>query len=231
MRKIANFNVRRRDWGWRRALHWEVMSGLAWLGIRVHYVNIGADMQQIIGEEKPEVSPEYDTRMIGFDEIVSYVDRVPGLSRENLETAFGRGDVCAANFYHGELVGFSFCSYTRARVTDQLDVLVPEGFRYGYKGWTHPDHRRANLQLMRSYVRRIANPADRDKRSLEYIETHNYASLLHRYRHPVSRKIRAGFAGWITIGGRQIPFSTRHARWVGFLFVRKGDLRRRQYIL
>ena len=82
----------------------------------------------------------------------------PDLSRAFLETAFGRGDRCTANFFHGRLVGYSFNAYVRARVNDQLDVLVPPGFRYGYKSWTHSEHRRANLSRMRGYVRRKTLP-------------------------------------------------------------------------
>ncbi len=39
-----------------------------------------------------------------------------------------------------------------------------------------------------------------------------------------------GLCGWITLFGRQIPFNTRRAKWIGFELVRKEDHRRRQYI-
>jgi hypothetical protein len=107
---------------------------------------------------------------------------------------------------------------------------VPAGFRYGYKGWTHPDHRRQNLSRMRGFVRRSCVAKDHQVRTISYIETHNYASLLHSYRSPTLRSIRMGFAGWITLFGRKIPFNSRHARWVGFEFVRKHDPGRRQYV-
>lgn len=155
MSKLANFNARKRDWGLLRALHWEHMNLWAKLGIRVHYVDVGASMREIIGEEAPSSPAAYQTRLVDIDDLLPFASRVPDLSREFLETAFERGDVSAANFYAGDLVGFAFWSFTRARATDQLDVLVPEGFRYSYKAWTHPDHRRANLSSMRSYVRRV----------------------------------------------------------------------------
>ena len=231
MSKLANFRARKREWGFKRALHWEQMNLLATLGIRVHYVDVGASIRQIVGEEEPEVPPGYETRMVDFDDLLAYSERVPDLSQEFLETAFGRGDIGSANFYAGELVGFAFWSYTRARVTDQLDVLVPEGFRYSYKTWTHPNHRRANLSSMRSYVRRRTRRAPHEERVISYTETHNYPSLLHGYRHPRMRGQRMGFCGWITVFGRQIPFNSRRARWVGFEFVRREDERRRQYVL
>ncbi len=230
MEKLTNFRQRQREWGWRRALHWELMHALSKLGIRVHYVNVGADLREIVGEEQPLVSPEYNTRIAHLTDLAPHVGRVPGLSRDFLETAFERGDVCIANFHGDVLVGFSFSSYVRARVNDQLDVMVPDGFRYGYKGWTDPEHRRQNLSRMRGYTRRTCVPADHQQRTISYVETHNYASLLHSYRKPSLRSLRMGFCGWVTLFGRQIPFSSRRARWIGFEFVRKNDSGDRQYV-
>jgi hypothetical protein len=207
------------------------MHGLSMLGLHVHYVIVGSDMRQIVGEDTPAVVPGYDTRVVGLDELLPYVDQVPDLSREFLETALARGDIGTANFHGGALVGFSFSSCTRVRVTSQLDALIPEGFRYGYKSWTHADHRRANLSRMRGYVRRQTLRSAHEQRSISYIETHNYPSLLHGYRHPRLRSLRMGLSGWITVFGRQVPFNSRRARWVGFEFVRKEDSRRRQYVL
>src|SRR5215467_1096236 len=99
MSKFANFKARKRDWGLRRALHWEQMNLLAKLGIRVHYVDVGANIREIIGEETPIVPPGYETRMVGLDDLLPFAGRVPDLSREFLEAAFGRGDIGAANFY------------------------------------------------------------------------------------------------------------------------------------
>jgi hypothetical protein len=230
MQKIHNIQMRCRQWGWRRALHWELMHALATLGVRVHYVMVGADLREIVGEEEPESSRNYQTRVVQATELEPFIDRVPDLDREFLQTAERRGDVCTANFYNGELVGYSFSSFGRARVTAQLDALVPAGFRYGYKSWTHPDHRRSNLSRMRGYVRRRTRAPDHAERSISYIETHNYASLLHSYRHPSMRSLRMGFCGWITVFGRQIPFNSRRARWIGFEFIRKQDSGARQYV-
>ncbi len=230
MEKLKNAWTRKRDWGWGRALHWELMNALGKLGVHVHYVNVGADLREIIGEEHPEVAPGYHTRIARLADLLPHVDSVPKLSREFLEIAFARGDLCVANFCAGQLVGFSFSSFVRARVTEQLDVIVPAGFRYGYKGWTHPDHRRQNLSKMRGYVRRKTTRCRHDQRSISYVATHNYASLLHSYRSPRLRSIRMGFCGWITVLGYQVPFNSRRAKWVGFEFVRNDDPGLRQYV-
>jgi hypothetical protein len=115
-------------------------------------------------------------------------------------------------------------------VTAQLDALVPRGFQYVYKGWTHPDYRRANLTSARMRVRRNALREERAPRGIRYIETHNYASLLHGYRAPADRDLPMGFCGSFTFFGREIPFNSRRARWIGFELVRKADAGTRQYV-
>ncbi len=227
--KIANFNARRRDWGLARALYWQLMQRLSKLGARVHYVSVGSGMLQILGESPQEAPPGYTTRAVGLDDLVPHASD-PDLSRTFLETAFARGDTCVANFFEGRLVGYSFNAFSRARMNDQIDVLIPQGFRYGYKSWTHADHRRANLSRVRGYVRRMSLPDEHSMWYIGCVETHNYASLLHSYRHPRLRALRMGCSGWITLFGRKIPFNTRRARWVGIEFVRKEDMRVRQYV-
>jgi hypothetical protein len=228
--KLQHFRQRKRDWGLKRALHWELMHAMSLIGFRLNYVNVGSNMKEILGEARPTAPTGYETRVVGLAEMLPHAGRVPDLSQAFLEEAFARGDVCTANFFDNQLVGFSFSSFTRARATDQLDVLVPAGFRYGYKSWTHPEHRRANLSRMRGYTRRQTLPSDRMQRSISYVETHNYPSLLHSYRHPRERSLRMGFCGWITVFGRQIPFNSRRAKWIGFEIVRRDDHRRRQYV-
>ena len=198
-------------------------------GVRLHYVRVGANRKHPTEEVCPETPPGYFTRVVQLVDLLPYVDEVPDLSRDHLEAVFARGDECVANFYGGDLVGFSFNSRKRTRVTDQVDALIPEGFRYGYKSWTHPDHRRRNLGRMRGFVKRrdLARPFQ--ERNVSYVETHNYPSLLHGYRHPRERQLAMGFVGWITVFGRQIPFTSPRAKWLGFEFVGRNDVRIRQY--
>ncbi len=227
---LASIRNRCDEWGLRRSLYWYLMNRLAKLGIRLHYVRVGSDMRGILGEEMPDVPVGYETRVVGLAKLLPFVDVVQDLDREFLEAAFARGDTCTANFYNGDLVGYSFSTRARARATKQLDVLVPEGFRYGYKSWTHADHRRHQLARMRGFVRRRDLKPPHEERSISYIETHNYPSLLHSYRHPRERSLAMGFCGWLTLFGRQFPYNSRHAKWVGFEMVRKGDDGQRQYV-
>jgi hypothetical protein len=193
-------------------------------------VRIGADRLDLRDPTPPAVPPGYVTRLGCKADFVPHIGRVAHLDAEFVERAFAHGDECSLTLYGDELVGFTFCSRSRARVTPQLDVLVPKGFRYVYKEWTHPAHRRRNLARMGSWVRNFQARRPFAERSISYVETHNYASLLHAPRNPSEHAIHMGYVGWFTWFGRQIPFNSRKAKWVGLEFVRKDDHRKRQTI-
>ena len=227
---VARFRKRCYDWGWFRAVYCLFMGALARLGFRIHMVGVGAHRVDLQVKEPPEVPPGYITRPVGKADLERYVGKLEtNLTQAFLDKAFGHGDTCIACFKDDELVAFSFDSRTRTTVTDQLDVLIPDGFKYGYKSWTHPDHRRKNLSKMLGWVARNELERDFSERGIWYIETHNYASLLHTYKHPGLWTIRTGYVGWFTIFGRQVPFNTRWAKKIGFEFVMKDDSRTRYY--
>lgn len=219
------------NWGWRRAIYWALMTFMAKaLGFHIHYVNVGAGRSDLDDPNPPVIPSGYTARLVKLEDLLPYIDKVPGLSREFLADAFSEDDECGAAFFGDELVSYSFNKRSRTTVTDQLDVLIPKGFRYSYKAWTHPDHLRRNLQKATAYVRRFGPKRTFEERVISYTETHNYPSLLHGYQHPSRRELYIGYVGWITLFGRQIPFNSRQAKKIGFEFVRKGDRRIRQYV-
>lgn len=197
------------------------------LGLRVHYVLVGSGSGRVLRQDAPEVPAGYRVTMADLDTLLPYAD-LPNLPLSFLQAAFAEGDVCVASFHQQALVGFSFQSTTRAPVTDQLDVLIPPGFRYTYKTWVHADHRRRNLSQIQNYVRAHSRPSDDRLSGVWYVETHNYASRLHSYRHPRDRALSIGLIGWFSFRGREIPFRTPAARWLGIELVRREDRRPRQ---
>lgn len=221
---LRRFRQRSADWGVGRALYWYLMSLLAKFGIRLSYVFVGSPLANRDYIELPE---GYHNRVVSLADLAPFVDRVEGLDAEFYALAQAHGDLCIGSFFNDQLVGYSFLSESRTRVNAQLDVIVPTGFSYSYKSWTDPQHRRARLSSARLY---LSNMAFKDrKRAFYYVETHNYASLLRSYRPLGQRRIRYGYIGWITCFGRQIPFASRHARWLGVEFVPRGVTYERYY--
>ena len=231
MSKLVEFKKRKTQWGLKRCLYWELMHFLRIaFGIRVHYLSIGNTIDDIYFANLPKFADGYQTRTVKPEEFLPYVDSVSELDPEALQRAIDNGDECTANFCEGALVGFGFSSRARTVVSDQLDLLVPEGFRYGYKGWTHPDHRQSKLALLRSRAAKDAYHRPHYERPIWYVETHNYASLLHRFKPPRERNLRVGIIGWFSFFGKQIPFNSRNAKRYGIEMVRKEDTGKRQYI-
>ena len=223
---IEGLTSRINDWGLLRTLYWYFMTLVQQVFcFRIHHVFINP---RLSGKVVIPLRPGYAHRDVSPAELIPYAAGSDELGEEldsKLLNEFSeRGDVCVASFFGEELVGFSFSSTTRAPVTPQLEVIVPPGFRYGYKSWTHPDHRRKKLSLGRTETKR-----SRELISIYYIETHNYPSLLRPYRHPSSRRVHMGYVGWIEFLGRDYPFASRRAKWVGCEFVRRSSTFKRLY--
>lgn len=228
--QIALFRNHRQEWGLRRALYWSLMNLVQrTLGLHLHYVIYRSGIRDVLRPAAPEPPEGYETHLVGPDELLTYADTVADLNVDVVKDALPRGDECAANFYHGQLVGWTFRARSRTLVSGQLDVLVPDGFRYDYYAWTHPDHRQKHLSAMRLHVLRQARRGRPLQRAIGWVETHNYPALLGSYRGPQERVIKMGYVGWISLFGHQIPFNSRRAKWIGFEFVRKEDQRVRQY--
>ncbi len=231
MSKLQEFKKRSGQWGLRRCLYWELMNLLKIVfGIRIHYLYVGNSIRDTYYAALSKISDNHITKKIAPEELLPWVDSVAELDADFLQTATINGDTCFANFIEGNLAGFDFISRTRTIVSDQLDILIPEGFRYEYKGWTHPDHRRSQLARLRA--RAMLENEDRPyhERSIWYVETHNYSSLLHGFRPPRERDFRVGLMGWFCFFGKEIPFNSRNAKRYGVEFVRKEDSRKRQYV-
>lgn len=228
--QVSLFMDHKGQWGLRRALYWSLMNlAQRTLGLHLHYVSYQSGMRAVLRPKAPKTPDGYQTRLIAPAELMTYADAVPELNVDVVQTANLRGDECVANFYHDELVGWTFNARSRTAVTDQLDALVPNGFRCTYYTWTHPDHRQKRLGGLRIHVLRQARIGRALERSIGWVETHNYPSLLRSYRSPPERRINMGYVGWINLFGREIPFNSRRAKWIGFEFVRKERNRVRQY--
>lgn len=220
------FETRVADWGLRRTCYWYLMTFLGRVfGLHLHYVYISG----LPGRVPTAVAEGYEHREVPLAELMPYADGDDELGRELgrefLLQAMDRGDRCVASFFGAEPVGLDFASSKRLPATSQLDHIIPTGFLYSYKSWTHTAHRGKKLALGRIDVQW--------KQGLNFIyaiETHNYPSVLRPYRPPSERRIQMGYAGWIEIRGRQHPFVSRRAKWIGFGLVPTGGADKRRYV-
>lgn len=203
-----------RRWGWTRALYAALMRRLRrWLVLcRIH----SRPMQ-----DRPtflEDDPALPVRLLSRQDLLRAVEQMPAqLDRGFVEAALARGDVCAGAYDGDRLVSFVWRSFSMAPHEPGLWVEVQKPFRYGYKAYTHPDYRGRHL------VSRIAVHTDRlclergFTHAVGFIETHNYSSITADLRHG---NVLVGYAGYLHLFGRWLPFRTPGARRHGFRFIR-----------
>lgn len=205
-----------REFGWSRGLYASLMTALKrYLGLHLFLVELGDDRRDIASIE---LDPGYTTRPVSPLELLPWADRPGyGLSRTFLEQAAAQDARAVANFHHDELVGYGFVARHRAPVTDQIDVVVDDRLVYRYKAWTHPEHRRRHLSHARGRINRTLFPLAPGQRTVSYVETHNYASKLHRED---IRPVPVGHAGFIRLLGREMPFTLAGPKRAGFRLAR-----------
>jgi len=199
-------------------------------GVHLCRLWVGQGPDDAWAADLPEEIPrEYPTRCLGPRELIPYVRPDNGLSEEFLLRAQEKGDQCVATFHGGEVVSYGFDSFTRTTVNDQLDIDIPHGLLYGYKGWTHEDFRRRGMSHFHGKAK-FQRYGFRREKSVWYVDYNNYASLLNnRYTPPDQRPLYLGTIGWINVGGRKYPFNSRRARWLGVVFIRKDRPSQRTY--
>lgn len=202
------------------------------LDLHVYRVWVGGGMVTAWHDQLPkEVPDEYPTCRLEPQDLIPYVSGENYLSEAFLRDAQARGDTATAVFFEDRIVSYGFVSNTRTPFEHGLELLVPPGFVYAYKSWTHPDFRRKGLTKYRSKVDwdyRKVNGGPR--RGFWYIKFHNYPSLLGNvYEPPHQRPIYVGLMFVLNIFRRTFYFNSRRVKWFGSVLVRKGEPPYRTY--
>ena len=165
----------------------------------------------------------YDFFCGSVTELTPYVDRTDALSKLFLAEAAAKKHRCVWATKEDELAAFRIFGSHRAPVSNQLDLLVPEGLLYTYKGYTLPGHRRQGMAKWLSIVdERRLNPER--KLWLWYIEKGNRASHLQMQSDDNVNANRIGMVGWFNLFGRELPFSSRSARRRGVQLTRQKGM-------
>jgi hypothetical protein len=155
---------------------------------------------------------EYVTREVGAAEFCAKSKALPEDGHQR-PWAFERGDRCFANFYHDDIVGYTFYGRHPTRVRPGLVFRFPEGMLYTYASYTHPDHRGRALAGARANARRLADGAAAlHTRVVWYISIDNSDSL-------ASAKSWGpgllGYVGYVRARGRFHCFASPSCRRLG----------------
>ena len=233
IRRSTDAFKERLHWGWRRLIAFYFFTLLErWLGLHVYRLWVGGGMVTTWHEQLPKKVPdEYPTRRLEPQDLIPYACEENKLTLAFLTDAQARGDSATVVFHEDSIVSYAFRSDSRTPFEHGLELLIPPGFSYAYKSWTHPDHRRRGLTKYRSkvdwdYQRVNGGP----RRGVWYIKFHNYPSLLTDvYEPPHQRPIYVGLLFVLKIFKRTVYFNSRHVKWFGSVLVRCGEPAYRTY--
>jgi hypothetical protein len=214
-RRIDAVLERINRWGLLRALYAEVMSrNRAWLTLCA--VQTRLLMPDGLTVPIGHLDPQFSIRQATRDELIEAAAQGDlDLTWEFVEAALARGDRCTAAFVGPRLVAYTWRALSSAPHVHGLWVAFVKPDRYSYKAFTLPEFRGYHLQ---SHIAAAADPwfvARGFIRDISFIETHNYASI-RSFRRIGHRFV--GYAGYLTLFGRPIPFRSPGARKHGFRF-------------
>jgi hypothetical protein len=214
---MANLEQWRTDferWGALRFLHIRIMTFLKrWLTLcRVNVRRL--DPNARVGQLPEGFSVRLATREEALE---AARDPGLGLRASSVIEAFDRGDLCAAAFHHDRMVAYSWRSFTTAPHIEGLSVTFDRPYRYGYRAFTLPEYRGKHLQDELAFVSDAPSIARGYTHGIDFIETHNYASIAQDVRR--GHRI-VGWAGYFTLFGRIYPFRTPGARRHTFRFTK-----------
>lgn len=211
-------------WGWRRTAHKAVMQRLKpWLTLcRVH-------VRKHDDAPVPELPEGMSARIASEDELMAAAARPEmGFDPQQIRAALDRGDLCGAVFDGERMVSYVWRSFSTAPHLPHLWVAVEKPYRYGYKGFTHPDYRGRRLLDAATRVTERVCLERGFTHGVGFIETHNYASVVSDLRRG-NRCV--GWAGYLTVFGRTWPFRTPGVRASSFRFYRPRSRGRTEPVL
>jgi hypothetical protein len=136
------------------------------------------------------------------------------------EQATARGDIGVGVFEGGRLIAYLWRAFVPTAVSRDLWIRFGPPHRYGYKGFTLPEHRGQHLQDALAYATdRLCVERGRTH-AADFVETHNFPSLASDRRRG---NVRSGYAASFRLFGRRFVWNSRGARRRGVLLVRAGD--------
>ncbi len=213
-----NVDALRRDtqrWGLARAMYARLMPRLeALLSFRVFVIHARALNADAPLDALPEGS---SIGVLGQQELLAFAeDSHLDLSSAFVLHACARGDLCFGYVERGELVAYVWVGVRRTPAEAGLWVEFATSDVYSYKAFTRSSHRGRRLQQC------LANCSDRWLtahgyfHNVDYIQTHNIASIIADRGHG-NRAI--GYAGYLQCFGRIHCFRSPGVVARGFRFV------------
>ncbi len=204
--------------GWPASIFMRLMRRLQMhLGIHVYRVRIRPLRSDHPSQNLP---PEFSLAIVDRDALLrASEDPVLLMTREFVEAALAREDVVFGAFAGDRLVAYNWRTLTAAPHTDGLWVRVKKPYRYGYKGFTHPDYRGQRLNMAISFYSDAYFLARGYTNDIGLIDVYNMSSLA-TAKYKGNEAI--GYAGYLKWFGRCLTYRTSRVKRTGFEFFDPG---------
>jgi len=212
--KLENLRAEIKRWGWMRVLFKHLMCYLRkYAGLHIYRVN-----KRPLGRHPgtPDL-PNGITLAIAPPEKLLAAASDPELHMEPsfVRAALARGDFAFGAFDGDHLIAYVWRTFTAAPHEEVLWVRVDRPCHYAYNAFTLPSYRGKRIH--------VALSLQCDKYFMErgytaevgFSEISNYPSIA--AAEFLGRR-RVGFAGYVKIAGRRVPFRTLGLKKLGFEF-------------
>ena len=216
---IKEFKEDRRRFGTLKACQSLLMWGLhSRLGLDFYLVTL-----RPLGEESYDLykpRSDYEIKVIEPETLIEAShDPELDLDEDFVRRAIANQDVITGAFDGKKLVAYTCATSVSAPHDEWFSVQIPKDFRYGYKAFTHPDHRGKRLVYSVAHLReRTQIFLERgSKYHMSFVAMWNLPSLQAVWRTGVNQPI-----GWVlNFHWRKRPVSLRTpaVRKTGFRFV------------
>lgn len=211
--KLSTAKAEIKHWGLLRFVYDVVMCRLKpWLTL------CAVDLRSLLrNPDTPELAPNREVRVATASELIAAsADPVNDLDPDWVKQAHSRGEICVAVFEGDKILSYVWRAFAPSPHEKGLWVHFDPRYVYSFKAFTPPAYRQQRLQHVVIYEL-DAWLLDRGYRHfISFIETHNYPSLTSGKKR---NNRRVGYAGYLILFGRIIPFRTPGAKKHGFAFV------------
>ena len=132
-----------------------------------------------------------------------------GLDAADVDALLRRGDMCVAAFAGDRMIAYVWRAFSIARWAPNVWVRFEKPYRYGFKGFTHPDFRGRRVSTALSFFSDRACAERGYSQAIALVEVHNLSSFAaEKHR----QSVVVGYAGYVIFRGRPYPFRTRGVR-------------------
>jgi len=206
-------------WGIWRSLYEFLMMRLQRHCSLVFCVVITRPLRTSVPPLAENIGREY--RFLSEPELIKFAkNQELQLNPSIAKAAFKKGDTCIGAINNGRLIAYLWRAYSPTKHTDDLWIDFGPEARYSYDSFTLPHYRGQRVLTTLSLSTDALDQRGR-KKSIAFIETHNYSSLKNA---KFSGNKIVGYAGYWHVFGKYYTYHSKGSKKEGFRFFARESI-------